>query len=228
MPLTELSMDDVIRKIGEIGIIPVVRAASVDEANRAVEAICAGGIPIVEITMTVPNAVSVIRELVQHRGGDVLIGAGTITNAAQAESCVRAGAQFLVSPGLAASVLSVARANSKLAIPGALTPTELMNAQEHGVRLVKIFPCGSVGGPKYLKSLKAPFPNAALIPTGGVNAANAAEFIAAGAFALGVGADLIDAAALREGNLEKITSAARELVDAVASARGAQRAKKAS
>jgi 2-dehydro-3-deoxyphosphogluconate aldolase/(4S)-4-hydroxy-2-oxoglutarate aldolase len=225
---TELSIEDVISRIGEIGIIPVVRASSVEEANRAVEAICAGGIPVVEITMTVPNAVSVIRELVQRRTGDVLIGAGTVTNADQAESCLRAGAQFLVSPGLAVSVLSVARANAKLAIPGALTPTELMNAQEHGARLVKIFPCGNVGGPKYLKSLKAPFPQSSLIPTGGVNAANAAEFIAAGAFALGVGADLVDVAALREGNLEKVSAAARELVHAVTAARGAIRNKKAS
>ncbi len=228
MLATELSIDEVIRKIGEIGVIPVVRAASVEEANRAVEAICAGGIPVVEITMTVPNATSVIRELAQRRAGDVLIGAGTVTNADQAESCLRAGAQFLVSPGLAVSVMSVARANAKLAIPGALTPTELMNAQEHGAQLVKIFPCGNVGGPKYLKSLKAPFPNALLIPTGGVNAANAAEFIAAGAFALGVGADLVDPTALREGNLEKIASAARELVTAVTTARAAQRNKKAS
>jgi 2-dehydro-3-deoxyphosphogluconate aldolase / (4S)-4-hydroxy-2-oxoglutarate aldolase len=225
MPATELSIEAVTQRIGEVGVVPVVRASSVEEANRAVEAICAGGIPVVEITMTVPNAVSVIRELVQHRAGDVLIGAGTVTNADQAESCLRAGAQFLVSPGLAVSVLSVARANSKLAIPGALTPTELMNAQEHGVRLVKIFPCGNVGGAKYLKSLKAPFPNASLIPTGGVNAANAAEFIAAGAFALGVGADLVDAAALREGNLEKISNAARELVNAVATARASLRKK---
>lgn len=224
----ELSIDDVIRRIGEIGIVPVIRASSVDEANRAVEAICTGGIPVVEITMTVPNAVSVIRELVQKRVNDVLIGAGTVTNADQAESCLRAGAQFLVSPGLAASVLSVARANAKLAIPGALTPTELMNAQDHGARLVKIFPCGNVGGPKYLKSLKAPFPSSCLIPTGGVNAANAAEFVAAGAFALGVGADLVDATALREGNLEKITVAARELVDAVATARASLKSKKAS
>lgn len=225
---SELSIDDVIHQIGEIGIIPVIRASSVDEANRAVEAICAGGIPVVEITMTVPNAVSVIRELVQKRAGDVLIGAGTVTNADQAESCLRAGAQFLVSPGLAASVLSVARANAKLAIPGALTPTELINAQDHGAHLVKIFPCGNVGGPKYLKSLKAPFPSSCLIPTGGVNATNAAEFIAAGAFALGVGADLVDATALREGNLEKITVAARELVNAVAAARASLKNKKAS
>lgn len=224
----EPSVEDVIRRIGEIGIVPVVRASSVEEANRAVEAICAGGIPVVEITMTVPNAISVIRELVQRRGNDVLIGAGTVTNADDAESCLRAGAQFLVSPGFAVSVLSVARANAKLAIPGALTPTELMNAQDHGARLVKIFPCGNVGGPKYLKSLKAPFPQSSLIPTGGVNAANAAEFITAGAFALGVGADLVDAAALREGNLEKISTAARELVTAVANARTALRGKKAS
>src|ERR1700757_1756632 len=227
MPITELSIEDVIRRVGEIGIIPVVRAASVEEANRAVEAICGGGIPVVEITMTVPNAISVIRELAQRYGGDVLIGAGTVTNAEQAESCVRAGAQFLVSPGLSTSVLSVARVNNRLAIPGALTPTELMNAQEHGARLVKIFPCGNVGGAKYLKSLKAPFPHAQLIPTGGVNAANAAEFMAAGAYALGVGADLVDTVALREGNLEKITSAAKELVQAVASARPAKAEKKA-
>jgi 2-dehydro-3-deoxyphosphogluconate aldolase/(4S)-4-hydroxy-2-oxoglutarate aldolase len=225
MPATlELTMEDVVRKIGEVGIIPVVRAASVEEANRAVEAIWAGGIPVVEITMTVPNAISVLRELVQHRGSDILIGAGTVTNAEQAESCVRAGVQFLVSPGLALSVLSVARVHNRLAIPGALTPTELMNAHEHGAKLVKIFPCGNVGGPKYLKSLKAPFPHAQLIPTGGVNAANAAEFIAAGAYALGVGADLVDAAALREGNLEKITTAAKELVQAVTSARPAKKA----
>lgn len=220
-----MTIEEIIRRIEEIGIVPVVRAASVDEANRAVEAVCAGGIPVVEITMTVPNAVSVIREVAKQRGNDVLIGAGTVTNAEQAEACLRAGAQFLVSPGLAVSVLSVARANQKLAIPGALTPTELMHAQDQGAQLVKIFPCGNVGGAKYLKSLKAPFPKANLIPTGGVNAANAAEFIAAGAFALGVGADLVDAAALREGNLQKITAAAKELVDAVASARGSLRKK---
>jgi len=219
-----MTIDEVIRRIEEIGIVPVIRAATVDEATRAVQAICAGGIPVVEITMTVPNAISVIREVAQQYGKSVLIGAGTVTTAAQAESCLRAGAEFLVSPGLSPAVLAVARAAEKLAIPGALTPTELMNAEEHGARLVKIFPCGNVGGAKYLRSLKAPFPNASLIPTGGVNAANAAEFIAAGAFALGVGADLVDTAALREGNLAKITSAAQELVQAVTSARASVRA----
>jgi 2-dehydro-3-deoxyphosphogluconate aldolase/(4S)-4-hydroxy-2-oxoglutarate aldolase len=221
-----MTIEDVISRIEEVGIIPVVRAASVAEATRAVEAICAGGIPVVEITMTVPNAVSVIREVAQQYGDKVLIGPGTVITAEQAESCLRAGAEFLVSPGLAAPVLSVAQASGKLAIPGALTPTELMNAHVLGARLVKIFPCGNVGGPKYLKSLKAPFPGAMLIPTGGVNAANAADFIAAGAFALGVGADLVDTKALREGNLQKIISAAQELVQAVNSARAALRESK--
>jgi 2-dehydro-3-deoxyphosphogluconate aldolase/(4S)-4-hydroxy-2-oxoglutarate aldolase len=222
-----MTIDDVIRRIEEVGIIPVVRAASVQEATRAVEAISAGGIPVVEITMTVPNAVSVIREVAQQHGGKVLIGAGTVTTPEQAESCLRAGAEFLVSPGLSASVLAVAHASEKLAIPGALTPTELMNAHEQGARLVKIFPCGNVGGPQYLKSLKAPFPSALLIPTGGVNTSNAADFIAAGAFALGVGADLVDTKALREGNLQKIVSAAQELVQAVNSARASLRESKA-
>jgi 2-dehydro-3-deoxyphosphogluconate aldolase/(4S)-4-hydroxy-2-oxoglutarate aldolase len=228
MPVSKISIEDVTRRIEEIGIIPVVRASSVEEANRAVEAICAGGIPAVEITMTVPNAVSVIRELAQQRGNHVLIGAGTVINAAQAEACILAGAHFLVSPGLSLTVLAEAKNHSILAIPGALTPTELMTAQEHGATLLKIFPCGNVGGPKYLKSLKGPFPKAMLIPTGGVNATNAADFITAGAFALGVGADLVDATALREGNLQKISNAARELVNAVSSARSALKTKKAS
>jgi 2-dehydro-3-deoxyphosphogluconate aldolase / (4S)-4-hydroxy-2-oxoglutarate aldolase len=214
-----MTMDNVMRRIGEIGIIPVIRAATIKEATSAVEAICAGAIPIVEITMTVPHALSVMRDVARRYGSKVLVGAGTVTTAEQAEACIRAGAEFLVSPGLSTAVLSVAQASSRLAIPGILTPTEFMNARESGAVLMKVFPCGNVGGPKYLRSLKAPFPDAALIPTGGVNASNAGEFLSAGAFALGVGADLVDSAALRAGNLEKITEAARELVRAVAAAR---------
>ena len=214
-----MTIDEVIHRIGKVGIVPVVRAATVGDATRAVEAICAGGIPIVEITMTVPNATAVIAQVVRYFGSSALVGAGTVTTAEQARLCVDAGAEFIVSPGLSLAVLSVAQASGKLAIPGALTPTELMNAHTSGAKLVKIFPCGNVGGPKYLRSLKAPFPSAALIPTGGVNVSNAAEFIAAGAFALGVGADLVSEAALRDGNLAKITQTARELVQAVRSAR---------
>jgi 2-dehydro-3-deoxyphosphogluconate aldolase/(4S)-4-hydroxy-2-oxoglutarate aldolase len=214
-----MTIEDVICRIGEVGIVPVVRAATVEDATRAVEAICAGGIPILEITMTVPNATSVIRHVMREHGNTALIGAGTVTTGEQAEECIRAGAEFVVSPGLSIHVLAVAQAFAKLAIPGALTPTELMHAQDNGAKLIKVFPCGNVGGPRYLESLKGPFPNAALIPTGGVNASNAADYIAAGAFAVGVGGDLVNAAALRAGNLAKITQAARELVQTVRAAR---------
>jgi len=214
-----MTKDEVIRRIGEVGIVPVVRAASPDEASRAVEAILAGGISVVEITMTVPNAVAVIREVVRQYGKKVLTGAGTVLTAQQAESCLAAGAEFLVSPGLSVPVLRVAKAAGKLAIPGALTPTELMAASIEGAELVKIFPCGNVGGPKYLRSLRAPFPDINLIPTGGVNLSNAGDYIGAGAFALGVGADLVDTAALRNGDLQKIIGTARALVDAVRRAR---------
>jgi len=214
-----MTKDEVIGRIGDVGIVPVVRAGSPDEATRAVEAILAGGISVVEITMTVPNAVVVIGEVVRQYGKKVLTGAGTVLTAEQAESCLAAGAEFLVSPGLSVPVLRVAKAAGKLAIPGALTPTELMAASIEGAELVKIFPCGNVGGPKYLRSLRAPFPDIELIPTGGVNLSNAGDYIGAGAFALGVGADLVDTAALRNGDLQKIIGTARALVDAVRRAR---------
>jgi 2-dehydro-3-deoxyphosphogluconate aldolase/(4S)-4-hydroxy-2-oxoglutarate aldolase len=221
-----MTIDSVIRRIGEVGIIPVVRASNADEASRAVEAICRGGIPIIEITMTVPDAPAVIRDVVRRHGSEVLVGAGTVLSADQAKMCVDAGAEFLVSPGLSLAVLLAARACDKLAIAGALTPTELMNAQASGSVLVKIFPCGNMGGPNYLRSLKAPFPDAALIPTGGVKLSNAGEFILAGAFALGVGADLVDVASLRAGNQANITRAASDLVQVVQEARTRMRSAK--
>jgi 2-dehydro-3-deoxyphosphogluconate aldolase / (4S)-4-hydroxy-2-oxoglutarate aldolase len=210
---------DAIRKIHKTGIVPVIRAANVDEARRAVDAICEGGIDVIEITMTVPDAPKVIAELVQHCGKTVLTGAGTVVNAKQAEICLDSGAQFLVSPGLSIPVLEVARKRGVLAIPGALTPTEVMSASEAGAELIKIFPCGSAGGSKHIRSLKAPFPDLHFIPTGGVNLSNAAEYIAAGAFALGIGADLVDLHALRRNELEKIVSVARALIETVAQAR---------
>jgi 2-dehydro-3-deoxyphosphogluconate aldolase / (4S)-4-hydroxy-2-oxoglutarate aldolase len=198
-----VNVEDTINKIHEIGIVPVVRAAHLDEARRAVDAIFAGGIRIIEITMTVPNAPEMIQGLVRHYGDSLLAGAGTVTNAAQAETCMDAGAQFLVSP----------------AMPGALTPTEVMAAQEAGAELIKIFPCGSAGGPSHIKSLKAPFPEARLIPTGGVNLSNAAQYFAVGAFALGVGADLVDLHAIRSNEVAKIVEMAKRLVEAVREAR---------
>jgi 2-dehydro-3-deoxyphosphogluconate aldolase/(4S)-4-hydroxy-2-oxoglutarate aldolase len=214
-----MTSEEAIKKIAEVGIVPVVRAGSLDEARRAVDAVYAGGICVIEITMTVPDAPAMIREVVRQYGDKVLTGAGTVVNEAQAKMCVDAGAEFLVSPGLSARVLRAAAALGKLAIPGALTPTEVMQALDAGANLIKVFPCGSVGGPKYLKALKAPFPEVSFIPTGGVNLANAGEFFAAGAFALGVGADLVDLAALRANNAAKVTEGARALVEAVRKAR---------
>lgn len=214
-----MALEDTIRRIREIGIVPVVRAANLDEARQAINAICRGGIPIIEVTMTVPNAPAMIRELVQHYGDQVLTGAGTVTTARQAEVCLEAGAQFLVSPGLSSAVLEVAAQRGTLAIPGALTPTEVMAALEAGARVIKIFPCGSAGGAKHIKALRAPFPETPFIPTGGVNLSNAAEYLAAGSFALGVGADLVDLAALRRNESQKIVEMARSLVETVRLAR---------
>lgn len=214
-----MTIENAISKIQEIGIVPVVRAANLDEARRAVDAICAGGIPVIEITMTVPDAPKMIEELVRHYGTSVLTGAGTVTTAKQAAICLDAGAQFLVSPGLSVPVLQVAAQRGVLAIPGALTPTEVMAALEAGAKLIKIFPCGSAGGPKHIKALKAPFPETRLIPTGGVNVTNAADYLAAGAFALGVGADLVDLAAVRRNETAKIIDMAKTLLDAVRLAR---------
>jgi 2-dehydro-3-deoxyphosphogluconate aldolase/(4S)-4-hydroxy-2-oxoglutarate aldolase len=214
-----MALEDTITRIREIGIVPVVRAANLDEARQAINAICRGGIPIIEVTMTVPNAPAMIRELVQHYGHQVLTGAGTVTTARQAEVCLEAGAQFLVSPGLSSAVLHVAAQHGTLAIPGALTPTEVMAALEAGARVIKIFPCGSAGGAKHIKALRAPFPETPFIPTGGVNLSNAAEYLAAGSFALGVGADLVDLAALRRNESQKIVEMAKSLVETVRLAR---------
>jgi len=219
-----MNIDEILKKIGEIGIVPVVRAASFEEARQAVDAICTGGIPVIEITMTVPNAPAVIREVVRKYGDKVLTGAGTVLRSEQATECLDAGAEFLVSPGLSVPVLKTAHARGKLAIPGTLTPTELMMALLEGARVIKIFPCENMGGAKYIKALKAPFPGAELIPTGGVNLSNAASYIAAGAFALGVGGDLVNVAALRAGKAQEIIDAAKKLVAAVREARGAKSA----
>ena len=171
-------------RIIEIGVVPVVRASSALEARMAAEAVREGGIPIVEITMTVPGAVELIRELAKSSGANVLIGAGTVVNAEAARRCLDAGAQFLVSPGLNLPTVELARKEGKLIMAGALTPSEVMAAWEAGADFVKVFPCGQVGGAKYINALKGPFPQIPFVPTGGVNLSTAAEFIEAGAVAL--------------------------------------------
>jgi len=213
-----MTVEEVVRRIGEIGIIPVVRAHSVQVARLAAEAICAGGLPIIEITMTVPNAPEVIRQVVNEYGRELLTGAGTVTTASQAQACLDAGAQFLVSPGLCASVLPLAAARRVLAIPGVLTPSEVVAAQELGVNLVKVFPCGSAGGARHIKALKGPFPNLAMIPTGGITLANVGEYISAGAFALGVGSELVNEAALLK-DTASVVQETRKFLVAVREAR---------
>jgi 2-dehydro-3-deoxyphosphogluconate aldolase / (4S)-4-hydroxy-2-oxoglutarate aldolase len=199
-------------RILEIGIVPVVRASSPREARIAAEAVCEGGIPIVEITMTVPGAVDVIRELVKGGGSDVLVGAGTVLNAETAQRCCDAGAQFLVSPGLKVSTVEFAVREGKLIMAGALTPTEVIAAWEAGADFVKVFPCGQVGGAKYIKALKGPFPGIPLVPTGGVNLSTAAEFLEAGAEALGIGGELVQAEALKSNKPEIIIENARKFL----------------
>ena len=185
----------------------------------AADAVCEGGIPIVEITMTVPGAVDVIRELTKSGSSDVLVGAGTVLNAEAARRCLDAGAQFLVSPGLNLEVVKLAGAERKLMMAGALTPTEVITAWEAGSDFVKVFPCGQMGGAKYIKALKGPLPQVPLVPTGGVNLNTAGEFIEAGAAALGVGGELVQAEALKAGQPEIIVENARKFLAAVNQAR---------
>ena len=206
-------------RITEIGIIPVVRASSPAEARAAAEAICAGGIQVVEITMTVPGAVDVIAELVRAIGKEILIGAGTVLDVETARKCLGAGAEFIVSPGLDIPTVEFVRGEKKLMMAGALTPTEVITAWRAGSDFVKVFPCGNVGGAKYIKALKGPLPQVLMVPTGGVNLDTAADFIRAGAAALGVGGELVQADALKSGKTEIIVENARKFLECVRQAR---------
>jgi 2-dehydro-3-deoxyphosphogluconate aldolase/(4S)-4-hydroxy-2-oxoglutarate aldolase len=214
-----MEKQDVLKRIEEVGIVPVVRASTPELALQAIDAIRAGGITIAEITMTVPGAIKLIEEVAAAQGDEVLVGAGTVLDAETARSCIQAGARFIVSPALNLETIELCRRHSVAVLPGALTPTEIVTAWSAGADLVKVFPCGAMGGAKYIRSLKAPLPQIRLIPTGGVSLATAAEFIEAGASALGVGADLVDIQAILDGQAEKVTAAAREYLQAVRAAR---------
>ena len=207
---------DVIKQIREIGVIPVVRATTAEEAMRAIDAIREGGISVIEITMTVPNAFSLIELVTGRFGSDALVGAGTVLDVETAKSCIASGAQFIVSPALNFDTIAYCRDQNVTVMPGALTPTEVVQAWNAGADFVKVFPAGAVGGPGYLKALKAPLPQIELVPTGGVSLENAADFIRAGAAALGVGADLVDIKA--ESSL--ITERAKQFVEIVRQTRG--------
>ena len=209
---------EIIGRIRECGVLPVIRASSQEEALAVVDAVVAGGITAIEVTMTVPNAVELIRKLTAERS-DLLIGAGTILDPESARECIDAGAQFIVSPATNFDTIAYCNEVEIVVMPGALTPTEIVNAWDAGADIVKVFPADAMGGAKYLRSLKAPLPHIKLIPTGGVSQATAADFIKAGAEAVGVGADLVDLTAFREGRSNDITEAARRYGDIVTQAR---------
>lgn len=205
--------------IESVGLIPVLRARNPGQAHAVVQAMIAGGVTVVEVTMTVPGAIDVLKQLKQEYGSKLLLGSGTVTTAAEAQQTINAGAEFVVSPSLHPEVIQVAKTNGKLSIPGALTPTEVITAWRAGAHYVKIFPCSAMGGASYLKSLLAPFPFLKLIPTGGVTLETAASFIQAGARALGVGSDLVNLAAIDAGRPETITDTARAYLKVLADLR---------
>ncbi len=202
-----------------VGLIPVLRAKSIAQGRAVVDAMIAGGVTVVEVTMTVPNAVELIAELKKEYGAKLLLGSGTVTTADQCQATIDAGAEFVVSPSLHPDVIATTKKNGKVSCPGALTPTEAITAWEAGADYVKIFPCSAVGGASYLKSLLSPFPHLKLIPTGGVTLQTAESFIKAGAKALGVGSDLVNLAAIDAGHPETITETARAYLEVMAKVR---------
>ncbi len=205
-------------RIEEIGIVPAIRVSSPDDALFAAEAIAAAGIPIVELTMTVPGAIDVIACL-RRQYPDVIVGAGTVHDLDTAGRCLDAGAQFLTSTGLDRAIVEFALKAKVLVFPGVLTPTEVLSAGKTGCDMVKIFPCSQVGGASYIRALRAPFPNMRFIASGGVNQTTAAEFILSGAAALGVGGELIPHRAIEHRERNWIRELARRFMGLVAEAR---------
>ena len=206
--------------IAQIGIVPVVRAASADLAIQAVEAIRRGGILAAEITMTVPGAIRALEKLADRFGDSMLLGAGTVLDAETARASILAGAEFLVSPNRRTATIEMAKRYSKSVYPGALTPTEVLEAWEAGADAVKVFPCGNMGGAKYIKALKGPYPQIDMVPTGGVSLETIGDFFKAGACAVGVGGELVDGALMKQGRFDVIEERAKQFLAAAAQARG--------
>lgn len=219
-----MTKQEVRQQIAAIGIIPVIRAATAEKAFLAVDALRKGGISVVEVTLTVPGAERVIEALRKQFDSALLVGAGTVLNPESARRCLESGAQFIVSPGLNTATVAFVSSQKTLMIAGALTPTEIMAAWESGSDVVKVFPCNAVGGASYIKSLKGPFPQIPVIPTGGVNLQTAADFLHAGSEALGVGSELVPASALDSGKSEVITSLATQFMQIVQEVRSPEAA----
>jgi 2-dehydro-3-deoxyphosphogluconate aldolase/(4S)-4-hydroxy-2-oxoglutarate aldolase len=213
-----LKKEEVLAKIHEIGIMPGIRTSSAEDGRFAAEAIAQGGIPIVEITMTVPKAIDVISDMVRN-SPNLIVGAGTVLDIETARRCIAAGAGFLTSPGLNLKIVEFAVKENILIIAGVMTPTEVIDAWQAGSELVKVFPCAPIGGPAYIRALKGPFPQVPIIAAGGVNQETAADFILAGAAALGIGGRLIPRAAIEHRQPEQISELARRFLRIVKTAR---------
>src|SRR5579862_7636272 len=210
---------EILAFITEVGLVPIVRTSSAESAIQAVDALYSGGVRAVEITMTVPGAVGALEKVAAKFGDKLILGAGTVLDPETARICMLAGAEFFVTPSLRLSTIEMAKRYSKVICPGALTPTEVLAAWEAGADVVKVFPCGNVGGAKYIKALKGPFPHIEMIPTGGVNLETAGDFLKAGACAVAVGGELVDAKSIKEGRFDIIEDRARQYLGAIARAR---------
>lgn len=216
-----MTSQQILSFITEIGIVPVVRTTSAETAIKSIEAIHRGGVRSAEITMTVPGAIKALEKIADQFGDKIMLGAGTVLDPETARACMLAGAQFFVTPSLNLATIEICKRYSKVICAGALTPTEVLAAWQAGSDVVKIFPANSVGGPKYIKSLKGPFPQIEMIPTGGVNLETAGEFLKAGACAVAVGGELVDAKLIRENRYDRIEELAREYLAVIAKARAA-------
>ncbi len=214
-----MKREAILSAIIEIGIVPVVRTESAEGAIRSIEAIYRGGIRAAEITMTVPGAIRALEKVADQFGDKIVLGAGTVLDPETARACILAGAQFLVSPSLNLATIEIAKRYSKVITPGALTPTEVLTAWQAGGDIIKIFPCSAVGGAKYIKALRAPFPHIEMIPTGGVSLETVGDFLKAGASAVAVGAELIDSANIRDGHFGVFEERAKRFLDAIGKAR---------
>lgn len=202
------------------GLIPVIRVTSAQEAMDVADAVKAGGVTLIEITMSVPGAIDTIKELTQRYKDEIIMGAGTILDPETGRAALLAGAQFIVTPTLNLDVIQLAHRYSAVVVPGAMTPTEILTAWNAGADMVKVFPAAQLGGPEYIKALRGPLPQVLLAPTGGVNLQNAGAFIKAGATALGAGGELVDKKAVKEKKFHIITENTKAFLKAIKEARG--------
>lgn len=214
-----MTKSQIVSALLEGGVVPVVRTSTADGAVRAIEAMFEGGVRAAEITMTVPGAIRALEKVADRFGEQIVLGAGTVLDPETARACMLAGAQFFVTPSLKLSTIEMCRRYSKVILPGALTPTEIVTAWEAGADMVKVFPCGAMGGSKYIKALKGPLPHIEMVPTGGVNLETTGDFLKAGACAVAVGSELIDEKTIAAGTFEVFTDRARQYRAAVLKAR---------